>query len=821
MLFFTAFAQAQFRVSGFVKDTDTQKPLPFVTISGGNTAVLSDVTGKFEFKSDSEIKQLTASYIGYQTETILISSKKPLVIFLNPVPEEIHKKITDSSEIRAREIIKNVIRNKSQNDPLQVLKPLQYKTYNKLLVTAHPDSVLGKIDSVFSKKHKRFVPDSSAFKFKQLIGKQHLFQTEKVSSFQYDGTLFKETVLGTRMSGFKQPVYEIISFDLQPNSLYDNFYELFETKYISPVSQRGLTNYEYKVLDTLLVENRPAVLVYFKNKRRVNRRGLEGVLYIDAEKPAVSKAVMRIRDVLDISAVHYFDYNEDSGLWMPRENEFKIVKGQNDDPIKLLGGTIRFDGEYEEVGSTRNAEVSDYVYLFSHSSFFDWQFREDVDIKRKSVSLEIPDDAIARPETFWKKYRKDSLTLREGNTYKALDSIFFRKKWESKLIFGKKIINGYVPTGVFDWDLRYLLSFNNYEGFRLGLGGITNEKFSKKLRIDGYGSYGTKDGIFKYQLGMAVRIGKFSYSWLGFNYTDDVREIASTNFLIDKRVFKIYDPRPINLTTFYHHKTWRTYLETRILPKTEAVWQLSHSNVTPLINYAFLNNGNLYESFNMTTAQVSVMWHPFSDFMQTPSGKFEKEKRFPKFTFQFTQSLPDILDNDFSFSKIDLRSEYEKKFITGQKASVLAQAGYAFGDIPLTHLYSTSPNSLSRDRLLQRITVAGKNSFETMRFNEFFSSRYVMLHLKYGFKRVQLFKKVKPSMVLVTRMAWGDMENPEKHVGINYKTLEHGYYESGIELNQIFKGFGFSAFYRYGPYQFSSLEDNISVKLTFQLDLGF
>jgi hypothetical protein len=56
--------------------------------------------------------------------------------------------------------------------------------------------------------------------------------------------------------------------------------------------------------------------------------------------------------------------------------------------------------------------------------------------------------------------------------------------------------------------------------------------------------------------------------------------------------------------------------------------------------------------------------------------------------------------------------------------------------------------------------------------------------------------------------------------GIEYKTLNEGYFESGIELNQIYKGFGLTGFYRYGPNQLPRFEDNLAVKLSFVLDLG-
>jgi hypothetical protein len=179
------------------------------------------------------------------------------------------------------------------------------------------------------------------------------------------------------------------------------------------------------------------------------------------------------------------------------------------------------------------------------------------------------------------------------------------------------------------------------------------------------------------------------------------------------------------------------------------------------------------------------------------------------------------LENDFAFGKIDFRTEYEKKYLNGQKTSVLLQAGYAFGDVPLTHLYSTSPNSLTNDKVLQRLTIAGKNSFETMYFNEFFSSEYLTLQGKHAFKKVRFSRKIKPVFVLVSRMAWGDLAKKEQHIGFEYKTLEEGYFESGLEINQIYSGFGLVGFYRYGPNQLARFEDNLAVKLSFVWDLGF
>ncbi|GGD19072.1 DUF5686 family protein [Flavobacterium orientale] len=820
-LFFSISISAQNTLNGIVKDVDSNKPIPYVTIAfSSGEKLFTDVNGKFNFSYSDNNLPIHFIRSGYTKKTITHSVQFEKTIYLDPLSKEKRQAAELFSIENAEKIIAKVFQNKNKNNPQKAISRFEFKSYNKVTITANPDSIVGRIDSVYNPKKNKFKIDSSDYKFKKIIEKQHLFQTEKISQFQWEKNFFKETVVGSKMSGFKEPIYEVIGLKLETYNLYDDKYDLLESKYVSPISKIGLSDYTFQLIDSISVNNRPSYVLFFKNKKKINRKGLEGILFIDQENYAISKAIFRIRGILDLTSIHDYEFNDAKKLWFPSTTEIKIVKGKNDDPIKVLGGTIIFEGEYKNTELTRPKYASDFTYLDSKTSYFDLNFEPTSSLNNKTFTIEVLESAIKKDESFWDNYRKENLSFRDKNTYASLDSISMQRGIESKILFGRKIINGYLPVGPIDFDLKYLLSYNNYEGFRLGIGGKTNDRFSKKFRLEGYTAYGLKDETIKYQLGAATRIGNYSNSWIGASYTDDVSEIGSTKFNIDKRVFKIYDPRPINVSTFYNHQTWKGFVETKILPKTESIWQLNRSHVTPLFDYVFNLNGNLYTNYTMTTASVSMQWNPFSDFMHTPKGNFEVEKRFPKFTFQWTQSMPDVFENDFSFGKIDIRADYEKKYLNGQKTSLLAQAGYAYGDVPLTHLYNNQPNNLDRDRLLQRVTVAGKNSFETMYFNEFFSNRYVMLHFKHGFKRIELFKKVKPALVMVTRMAWGEMEKPEQHIGLNYKTLNDGFFESGIELNQIYKGLGLAGFYRYGPNQLSRFEDNIALKITFSLDLG-
>src|SRR5690606_26799556 len=104
------------------------------------------------------------------------------------------------------------------------LKSFEFKTYNKLIVSANPDSISDQIDSIIVRRTKKGVYyriDSTNYKFKTTVNKRHLFQTEKVSQYQFGNNKLKETILGTKMAGLKQPLYEILTFNLQSFSIYD------------------------------------------------------------------------------------------------------------------------------------------------------------------------------------------------------------------------------------------------------------------------------------------------------------------------------------------------------------------------------------------------------------------------------------------------------------------------------------------------------------------------------------------------------------------------------------------------------------------------
>ena len=389
----------------------------------------------------------------------------------------------------------------------------------------------------------------------------------------------------------------------------------------------------------------------------------------------------------------------------------------------------------------------------------------------------------------------------------------------SKKRFLKQLGNGFFPTQFLDLDLRYLVKFNQYEGFRTGLGGVTNDAFSEKYRINSYLVYGFKDHRFKYRIGGGFRVNALTNTWVNLFYVDDLTETGSSVFLTDKRFFSFFEPRLLNIDLFHKHITKAVSLEHSLTNKLLSETEFAISKIDPTYNYIFRVDGKDFTNWDITTAKTSFQWSPFSKFEIVDDAVTEIEDGYPKFSLQLTQSFKDVIKGDFNFFKADFRTIHKFSYNDDVFTEATLTSGIATGKTPLTHLYHAYPNNITKETILQRFSVAGINSFETMYFNEFFSDRYATLQLKHFVKPFRFSDKYQPQLVLISRFALGNMHDIERHQNISFGTLNKGFSEAGFELNKLLFGFGLSFAYRYGGYHLPVWEDNIAVKFTFNISL--
>ncbi len=829
ILLFPLIVFSQNQIQGLVTDSSTKKPLPFASIiTNTNIGTLTDVDGKFQIKSNIEFNKIKVSYVGYKSITIPInSSNKYIKIALEPATEFLNEILITATENPALQIIRNTIKNKDKNNIETSLNSFKFDAYTKLLVTAHPDSINGKIDSVYIIKNgdKQFLKiDSTNYKFKKEIDKQHLYISEKVSQFQFQkGKKTKEIIMASRMAGLQQPIYELLAITFQDFSFYNEFYTIAGTKYINPIADNALKHYDYKILDTVKTDYSQSILVYFKPKIKKDFTGIEGVLYIDSQNFSITKGMAELKAIVNVKATQNYTFIKECNCWFPSDMNIVIKKGDNNENVNLFGGMVKVSNseKNDSIVKTTTNGPSDVSYFISKTENSNIQINPELKVKNSASTIKFNDDAGKKSEEFWNLYRTDSLTDRGKTTYINLDSIAKSENIEGKIALGRNLLKGYLHTKYINLNLGKIINLNNYEGLRVGFGGVTNQNFSSKFKIESYIAYGTKDKDFKYSIGTATRLNKESNTWFGVNFTNDLKEAAALDFIAENTSFSPINPRNLNIDKFYNYKTVSTYFEHDIQPNLEAKLQISSGDYAPVFNYQFINASKNISRYRLTTASVNLQYSPKSEFMNSPIGKLTIKNEFPQLTLQLTKSIENLFQSDFDFTQVNLRILHKIKPLRKGVTHILAEGGIVFGDAPISHLYNATPNYTYKSPWFKRITFAGKNSFETMGYNEFVSDRFFAIHLKQSFEPLKLSNKFKPQISIATRAAIGTIDHPEYHQGLLFKSMNKGYIESGMEINSLLKGFGFSAFYRYGAYANPTWTDNLAVKLTYKLRLGF
>ncbi len=806
LLLFTHFVLiSQVSINGIVIDESSNQPLPFATIKTNNLSyAMTSVEGEFIIRCKTYPVNLAVSHIGYQTKNIVIRAKseKSIEIKLLPKEENLDPITIDSPENVASTLIKKAIQRKKQNNPRKALQSFSYKSYNKLKITEDNHAKLE-------------TQDTTNIDMQRMFNETHSFLSEKISHHQFSkGVGEKETVLAKKMTGFKKPIYNVLSIKIQSNSLYEEDYTIFNNKYISPLSNKALRNYYYKILGTTQDE-KPAFVVLFQPRKSKNFASLEGILYLDIKTLEIQKAIIELRGELNVMATHNFNYFPEHKKWFPTNQEITMRPGNGRQKVSLFGGQISI-GQLDN-GKADTTDNNDF--LISKTDLLDIKLNAKQDIKRRQASIKIDPEADNRSESYWNRYRTTAITEKDLNSFPVIDSIVKAQNIERRIDVIQSFNIGYYPVGFFDFDLTYPVKYNNYEGLRLGIGGITNSKFSKRFRAEGYLVYGFRDSKSKYGVGGGVLLNKNSNSWFNVNYTDDIKEVGSFLYLTDRRVYSLFEPRLVNIDFYYKHRTWSNSLQIQIFPRLLSETQFSVSNIDQTAGYQYVNDGGLFSQYKTAESTIAFRWSPFSKFLKTPTGTKEIYDGYPKISAQYTQGYKGLFDSNFNYSKIGIKAEYVIHRINQSRTSFLFEADIADGDVPLTHLYHAYPNAPTKETVLQRFSVAGRRTFETMFFGEFFSDRLLTLQIKHRIEPIRITHWLKPEIVFISRYAVGDISNPENHQGVEFKSLQQGFQESGFEMNKLFAGFGLSFAYRYGAYHLPRFEDNISFKFTFYLKL--
>lgn len=782
------FCQAQSPLRGKVVDSQTKEALPFVNISleGTTIGTTTDINGRYELPSFPD-RPVRISYVGYRTLHLTPTEfqKKYKLILLEESATELEGVTVFAGENPAHKIVRKATANREINDP-ENLSSFRYHAYHKFYATlegTHPNDTAALV---------KFLENS------------HFFVNESVSERQYiKPNLDKEVITGNRMSGVKDPFFAILSSSFQPFTFYKDHITLLEKNFRNPISPGSIGKYDYMLIDTLYRGSDTTYIIQFEPLQGKIFDALKGQLYINTNGYALEYVLAQPADEQSLMTISIQQqYNFIHGHWFPKQLNTEFLLKEN----KLKGRSI----QYIHSSYISNPEIN-------------------IELPKKEfdlLNIEFAPNANRQDETFWKRERIDSLSIKETNTYKLYDSLKTQLAFlNTSMDMMKAITIGKIKWGKFYLPLEHLLRLNKYEGIRVGFGLQTGESISKLFQWEGYAAYGFRDRAMKYGGAWQVNLWRRRDMGLRFSYKQDVLEPGNPNFI----------KSPLPASGGQSFRNWMTsrmdsmqqikaQLTIRPFRFSQVSFFAQQQKHNPAYAYSYIHpsDGEPRYYFALAETGMQVRIAVRESYSQIGNMMVPTSASYPQINLSLSKAWEGVADGEYSFTKAEVSIDH--KFVTrgfGQTSVQLA-SGILRGDAPYPFLFNGKGSNFFDGSFLNSFMVP--SYFQTMGLYEFLSDQYTYLFISHNFGRLtgNKSKYIRPELSVIHNMGIGSLQNPSVHQSIEFNTMEKGFLESGLMLTNLFRfkylktlyyGVGAGVFYRYGPYSFERESKNISTKL--------
>lgn len=703
--------------------------------------------------------------------------------------------IKDQSDPRALEILKKVNQQFNENSP-KTLDSYSYKSYEKISLDIDEDSII---------QYRQFFENAELFRKKRekdslnnvtarkIFSKSKLFLWERAQEFLYSKEYGEKiNILDNRISGLKQPIYEMIALqqsnrDQLPTQLKKE--------------NRGL--YRFFLTDTIEIDGRKNFVIRFREvnfKNPNKKRKYNGVIYIDT-------------DTYGIKKIENFSKNKNDGIitstWIYFQNKWFL--SHETVKLKMSNMVMQQDNQGSpDEKHEKNKKQSFGTYAFLTSRYFDYQSpveNDRKDFRGYTFSVKNIDGKTLD------QFRTDPLTERERNTYQTIDSLgkIYNIDRKARVVSGL-LLNGQIKAGVVDFAVDEIVNYNLYEGFRVGLKAKLNENFSPYFSPDYTLAYGFKDDKWKYRIGLDIKTTLEKDSYFRIDYYDDVT--ASGEFYRRLWNFKMRMANygnNLNNDRYYHYRGASVSYLNDVTNGLTLVFAARTNLEEALFDYSFRNRGSSFNNFNTL---FTLKYSPNSTNIMTPQGKSLINQKYPELYFNYEQSYK-ALSGDFNYTRFDALFVHNFKTMLGTTGFRL-YGGMVIGDAPIWKNFTM--NGLASPRRDFNFNLTSFLGFATLEGGKYYNDRFVAYYFTH--KLPLYFKSLGQnisSFDFVLRGTIGNMKHPEYHQ-FKFQPLDHLYQEVGLEWNNFLSTyFNLGLFYRVGYYTTPNFKQNFAVQFKLKL----
>lgn len=786
-------------VSGKITNAQNHQPIAFVNVvvNDGVTGGMSDIDGKYEITATEPIQKIKFSCLGFETKEVDIQTdKKKINVTLSPITFELKEVTVEAGENPAHRIIDSLMAHRKSNNP-NSLHSYRYKIYDQMVFTI--DST--ELGNAMSSKNG----GTNLQMFDNILKKSDLMVMETASEVLFKAPDRKlQNVLGTKISGMKDPTFIYLVNSMQSISFYDESINIAGNEYVNPISRNSKRHYFFSLESVSPIGQGDSLYVIsFHPKRGSTFNGMRGTLTVNSDGWALQSVKASPNDEGGIFVVSIQQlYQKIENQWFPKQ----------------LNTSLKFPGIKADVDGTALSMVAigkSYLTEIEINPELSNQQFSDIEIK-------VDPDAGFRDESFWNAHRIDSLTERIRATYILVDSITQSSGILERVmnLTNKLMFDGDFPIGPVDLEIGRLIHYSVSRGWGFGLGLGTNNRLSRRIRLNGFVSYWPKKDYIDYGGGFQWRINPQRQMQLDLKVAHESDALGSfygmqeTHLLLTESNYKY---------TFYENMYVRKnraeiQFSSRFAQHFKGFvgFSLSHNHYTQQF---FLSPDDVLTEAIFAIAEVKLRFAYKEKFLSKPDGLQSLGTLYPIVWLSYQHSFPNLLGSTFEYDRFKFEATQHLYTPYLGVATILLQGGYATNSCPVMETFDILST-------FSPIGLYAPGSFGTMRYDEFFCDRFVALYLSHNFSGM-LWKTqspwFKPELTIATNIGWGDMKRAENHPDKNFKTMEKGYFESGFIVNGLlytpYSKVGAGLLYRYGPYAFDKIWDNFAFKICVTFDL--
>ncbi len=797
------FLIAQDTFSGLVSN-NVGDPLAFVNVLiNGETSngVVTDIDGKFSIENKEAISFLELRYVGYETLRVEPAKESGVLkITLIEKTYKLEEAVVVAGENPAHRIIRQVTQNRDSNNP-EKRAAFSCQTYNKVIVDFVGEKSALIADRAAKKKRLKILEfrDNNMMKMMDQMVDQHFLVMESLTErkFRYPKDN-EETVLQNKVSGLQEPRFAALANLIQPFSFYEDLVALGDKKYLNPVSPGSTNKYFFNIEDTLYQKQDSVFIISFKSKKGKSFDALKGVLYINTNGYAIQNVIAEPdrNSFLNIKIEQKYTF-EQGRFWFPNQLNYEAVFKKY--PDKFLSTKLKGRSYIKKIN---------FDPVFEKETFDEMLF-------------EISDKAHHATDSVWELERSEALSTKEKATYVFMDSVGTAKKFDSKLRFIEGINFGKIAFKKFDIPIEDVIRLNDFEEVRLGFGIETNRYFSKRLFLNGNVGYGFLDESWKYGMGLTYKISRKKDWTLSASVVKDLQE-PGNNYLLENSGFV---SRQFFATRMDGLEEQKLTIQGWLFKYGQLKMGIKRQELQPLYSYSYNPNNSdaINTEYSITELHVGLRYAFAERFINAFGKKISEGTSYPTIQFVFAKGLSNVLDGNFDYNKYLFRLDQNLSLRNLGTTRIRLDMGYVSGELPASKLFSSNGIGLEF-RFLSPFL-----EFQTMEAYEFLSDRYVHFFFKHKFNSYLYQSKwSSPQFAIAQNIGFGNLENPEAHRFMFFDTMEKGFYESGVLLENLIRipylgamylDLSFGAFYRYGPYGKTDFKDNVALRASLAISL--